>query len=97
MAVGVGQHAKEFDCQACSYKHCDEDGKLPGSRGAATYAAWELGGVGYRVCPMMQITSFSHQLISLYRKTSKGLLMDMLKQPNAYLQAIDVIEGCMNV
>lgn len=94
MAIEVGRNAKDFDCQSCSLKYCDEDGLLPGSRGKSPppLKPWVIDGMEFDVCPMMQITPFSRHLITLHNKTAKGLLMDMLRQPNAYLQAIEIIE-----
>lgn len=100
MAVGVGQNAREFDCHTCGYKHCDEDGRLPGSRGKAGYDAWQLDGVNYRVCPMMQITPMSRQFMMLHTHYAKRLLPfhgGLMNQPNAYLQAMETIESKIHV
>lgn len=87
------RNAADFNCQTCRERHCDEEGKLPGSKGRAGYPKY---GDGRYTCPLPEITSLSRTFLSLHTHYKSRLLPlsgGLLNQPNAYLQAMELIES----
>lgn len=78
------------------HKHCDEDGGLENSRGPAPFAKWAINGVGeFRTCLLPMITRETEYLLRLHQHYRAGHLPlsgGVLDQPNAYLQAMELLD-----
>lgn len=97
IAVDVAKNAKQFDCKTCAHKHCDAEGKLPGSRGPANYPLWQIDGViQSSTCLLPMVSAFSRECLRLYAHYKNGLLIragGLYDQPRKYMQAMGVIDG----
>jgi len=99
IAVEVYKNSKDFNCASCGHKHCDQDKQLSGSKGPAGFFKWEVqrGGqtvIESKVCLLPMITQRSHGLMKLYKQYLLGHYPysgGLYEQPNAYLQAIEII------
>ncbi len=88
----VAFHRERFDCRACRYqRHCDERNPAP----FPMFAIAEIG-LESRTCLLPMIHDGSRELMRLYRHYKNNLLPyagGVLEQPNAYLEAMEVIDA----
>lgn len=100
MTVEVVTNAKLFDCRTCAAKHCDEDRKIPGSKGPAPYPLYEIDGViSTNTCLLPLVTPWANKCIDFYSHYKKGVLLmggGLLDQPNVYLEAMNVIQSTIS-
>ncbi|MCK7495180.1 MAG: hypothetical protein MZW92_31865 [Comamonadaceae bacterium] len=88
----VAFHRDKFDCRACRWqRHCDERNPAP----FPMFAIAEIG-LESRTCLLPMITDASRERMRLYRHYKNHLLPlagGVLDQPNAYLEAMEVIDA----
>lgn len=92
---------EKFNCQACRFgRHCDDDYGWPDSKGPAAYPIWIIPKViETNVCLLPMVTNFSRVMLDMYGHYEKGYLPaggGMLDQPNAFVEAMQIIDGQMN-
>jgi hypothetical protein len=90
--VEVAFHREKFDCRACRWqRHCDERNPAP----FPMFAIAEIG-LESRTCLLPMITAASREWMRLYRHYKNHLLPlagGVCDQPNAYLEAMEVIDA----
>ncbi|MDH5394533.1 MAG: hypothetical protein OEY11_15215 [Gammaproteobacteria bacterium] len=88
IAIEVYRTPADFDCKTCKEKYCDETNPAP-------YVE-EIPGVGeFNTCLLPMITAESHYFIKLYQHYKNGVLPmpgSLLQQPNAYIEAMDILD-----
>jgi hypothetical protein len=92
--VAVLGNRSDYDCSACSWgRHCDSSNPAPWNK-------WKIPGViESNVCLLPMITEKSLFLIRLHRHYKNGILFDnggIMKQPNVYLEAMDLLDTFTN-
>lgn len=103
VAAAIAHNAKEFNCQKCEIKACDEDRKIEGSRGPLPYEGWTLRDpldgktviFESRTCPLPTVPPRIWALFDLYRLYQRGILFragGIADQPHVYLDAMQTIE-----
>lgn len=93
----VARNPQQFDCATCAARHCDDAGEMPGSIGPAPLARYEIPGViSSRTCLLPMVTPKSRECLRLYDHYKNGLLIEsggLYDQPNAYIEAMGLIDG----
>lgn len=96
----MSRQAKDYNCENCHHRHCDEKGELPGSNGPAPFLMFELEGViESRVCLLPMVTPWARQMLALYdhyKNNHLAIAGGVLDQPAGYLEAMRVIDGAVN-
>lgn len=100
IAVVVSKNTKNYDCDTCHHKHCDESRQRPGSRGPAGFDKWKIPGIiKSKVCLLPMITDESREWLNLYTHYKNRLLPfagGIYDQPAAWKQALEIIESHVN-
>ena len=87
-AVNVAAHPKEFDCNACSMKHCTEETKSPS-------VLWNIDGDDFKVCPKGLVTHASSEWLRYYAHYMNNILPTsggLLQQTAKFVKAMELIE-----
>lgn len=90
----VLQNRKDFDCSTCKWgRHCDSSNPAP-------FNKWVIPDViESDICLLPMITERSLFLIRLHKHYRNRLLFDgqgLMRQPNAYLQAMEILDSAAN-
>ena len=100
IAVEVARNPTGFDCGTCQHRNCDLDGEKPGSNGPAGFDRWEIPGViRSDICLLPMVTGFSRECLTLHRHYKNGVLIQsggLYDQPNAYIQAMSILDAKTN-
>ncbi|HKQ24087.1 MAG TPA: hypothetical protein VJT81_06560 [Burkholderiales bacterium] len=91
----AAEDKRPFNCSRCTWgRHCDESRPAPFKQWHFTYQGETV--FHSRTCPLPLITAASNSLVRLYRHYKAGRYPfggGLLEQPNAYIEAMEVIES----
>jgi len=93
------RNARRFNCATCEWgRHCDASNPAP-------FKQWIIEGGPKKIeldtCPLPMISDYSRALLRLHSHYRAGHLLNpggrtgLLKQPNDYLEAMELLNSLM--
>jgi hypothetical protein len=104
MAAAIIKAPAEFDCKTCKARHCDTDGKLPGSIGPAPFDQWVIKNpdgtpaLSSPVCLLPMIDAATWYLFRIHKHYKNSVLLvagGLLDQPSRYMHTMELIDEAL--